>query len=308
VNSDINKKAARFDTAAKRERLNSPEIVQPTKATRFPSMSSHIFEVQSAAAGDGVYNCYEQIMGGDTWDDTSGLDKFGNKEESPSTVEVFNLDENDPDADYTPAMGKYDRLACWPIRDDDSNERTVGVPMLNPVRIAKTTEDPSTGDKITCNLILNNGVEATSGQLGYQIEVYCELNGGSKLNEAIPLLKSGQYIYVVNINGVWWSQERFNTGDHTQTAWVKTAPTGTTVTCWLSHTDNEGAQITFTPYIVGDGNLDKAAPQLQDGTPLTVRKLGTTFSCVNIFQALNTDQLEVESTDKKLQTKFTVCS
>lgn len=39
------------------------------------SLNIKIFAVQSEAAGDGVYNCYEQTLDGSEWDDTTGAPK-----------------------------------------------------------------------------------------------------------------------------------------------------------------------------------------------------------------------------------------
>ncbi|KKK93546.1 hypothetical protein LCGC14_2691790, partial [marine sediment metagenome] len=95
------------------------------------SVRLKIFEVQSAAIGDGVYNCYEQTLDATEWDDTVGDDKFDDK--NIDSVEVLNLLENDTIGDYTPALGLYDRLQCWRWTDDEGNRRWVGIPIVNPV-------------------------------------------------------------------------------------------------------------------------------------------------------------------------------
>ncbi len=38
-----------------------------------------IFEVRSAATGDGVYNCYEQVLDSTDWTDTAGVNKFNDR-------------------------------------------------------------------------------------------------------------------------------------------------------------------------------------------------------------------------------------
>lgn len=304
--TDINRTVERFDDAARRERPQPPDTVQPTKSTRYPaSVKIKIFKVQSAAAGDGVYDCYEQTLDATEWEDTDGDDKFDDKEDEDS-VEVLSLLESDPESSYASALAVGDRLQCWKWTDDEENDRWVGIPLVsNPVRKAKTTQAAPSQEYITANLYKHDDTEITSG-LGSNIDVYCNVNGGGNLDKSIPLLKDDQDIFVVNIQGKWWCEMPFNIGGP-QTAWVKTTPTGTTVTCYLSHTDNTGQEITVTPTIIGGGNLSDAIPKPQDGTPLTVTKVGSTFRCVNIFQALNTDQLEVDESIKELQTTIFEC-
>ena len=52
-----------------------------------PGKTEHkIFEVQSAAAGDGVYNCYEQTLDATDWTNTSGQRKTDGKNETEIEV------------------------------------------------------------------------------------------------------------------------------------------------------------------------------------------------------------------------------
>lgn len=126
---NINRRANRFLTAADREQLSAPELVQKGHAVRFGvKLEIKIFEVQSVATGDGVYNCYEQTLDATDWDDYDGDDKFDDKD--TTSVEVLNLFESDPAANYTPGIGKGARLSCWQWSDDEGNKRWVGVPLL----------------------------------------------------------------------------------------------------------------------------------------------------------------------------------
>ena len=121
----INRKVIRADTAARQEIQQSPEVIQHNKSIRYPL--NKIFEVQSAAIGDGVYNCYEQIVINAAWDDTSEASKIGDKDEEPVAVKVLNLAEHNPNAgQYNLVEG--DVLAAWQVIDDRRARRWVGIP------------------------------------------------------------------------------------------------------------------------------------------------------------------------------------
>lgn len=165
-----------------------------------------IFEVQSAATGDGIYNCYEQKLDATDWDDTSGADKFYDKD--AVSVEVFNLLENNPIATYAPSLALGDRIKASSFVDDEGNSRLVGMPLIVGPRFAKTTAAAGGASTIVCNLIGNDGSEITSG-LGSGITVDCEISGAGDLNTAFPRLRSGQGIMVVNLRGKWWSDWGF---------------------------------------------------------------------------------------------------
>lgn len=208
--SDILKTVDLFGKKAGQERKSSPQIIQKTKAVRFPQSSAGtIFEVQSAATGNGVYNCYEQTLDSTDWIDIEGADKFDDK--NTTTVEVFNLLENDPVSDYTPALGLYDRIMAWKKTDDEGNSRWVGIPLTNSDRRVRAKEAAGSSNHITCNLMLNNNNEATSGQLGYGIEVYGHICNGSALNSASPRIANGEGLDAYNEQGKWWFTTTFQT-------------------------------------------------------------------------------------------------
>lgn len=171
------------------------------------SKQLRIFEVQSAAAGDGIYNCYRQTLDATEWDDVTGVDKFDDFD--ANLIEVLNLRENDPVAAYTPALALYDRLICWKMIDDEGGGRWIGVPIVQGPRPAKTTADAGGGLTIVCNLILNNGVEAAGGELGLGITVNCAISGGAALNATIPRLENNEIIMVENIQGNWQCSTKF---------------------------------------------------------------------------------------------------
>jgi len=208
------RRAAFFDQAAKNERLSPPAAAQVGRAVRHPpggGADIRIFEVQSAGGGDGLYDCYEQKLLASAWDDTDGDDKFTEKDETPEAVVVLNLIENDPVSDYVPALGKYDRISAWQMADSGNTQRWVGRPLTSPVRRFKTTESATANDHITCDMVLNNGVEAAEGELGYHVEVYCDIYNGTALNTAATRLQSGKYLYAELIDGKWRCVALFDT-------------------------------------------------------------------------------------------------
>ena len=166
-----------------------------------------VFEVQSAATGDGVYNCYQQTFDATEWDDTDGDDKFDDKD--TTAIEVFNLLESNPDGTYKQMLAIGDRIRAWQLVDDEGNRRWAGVPITGGfVRSAKTTQAAPADTKITANLIGQDGDEITSG-LGANIDVYCDITGGANLQQALPYLANGQWISVYNQRGMWKCTQLF---------------------------------------------------------------------------------------------------
>jgi hypothetical protein len=175
------------------------------------SGAASIYEVQSAATGDGVYNCYEQKVDGSDWDSTSEVDKLADKD--AISVPVFNLLESYPEATYANMLGLYDRLLGWESTDDEGAKRKVGLPVAGGfVRMARTTAAAGATQTITCNLIGFNGAEIGSG-LGSGITVNCKVCGGGNLNSAIPRLADDDYLFVANIRGEWWCTTIFQTSE-----------------------------------------------------------------------------------------------
>jgi len=123
----INHNIAQFNTAARQEIQQSPEVIQHNKSIRYPL--NKIFEVQSAAIGDGVYNCYEQIVINAAWDDTSEASKIGDKDEEPVAIKVLNLAEHKPNAGQHNLV-EGDVLVAWQVIDDGGARRWVGIPAI----------------------------------------------------------------------------------------------------------------------------------------------------------------------------------
>ncbi len=190
--------SGQFDQAAKREKLQSPQIIQKTKAVRhqrsvLPDLS--IFEVQSASAVEGVYNCYRQTTYG----------SFG-----PPSIEVLNIVENKPFFSGN-ALAVGDRISAWQMPNDEGTMHWVGHPATPSVRMARTTAAAggSSPNRIRCNLVANDGeTEITSG-LGSNIWVYFKITNetdapNTYLNAALPRFANNDYLFVQNIGGKWW--------------------------------------------------------------------------------------------------------
>jgi len=193
---DISAKARYFDNAAMRERLQSPEIVQKTKAVRHPKIEFKIFIVQSAATGDGVYNCYEQTFDATDWDDTTGEPKVADIA-SPVATEVLNLAEFDPESEYVEHLAMYDLIVAFKKKDNEGTWRWAGVPFrqanADRTRIAYCKTDAGSGKTLVCFL--------DKDSTGTEITVHFAIaQGGTDLNEAAPRLKDGDPVYVQKIN------------------------------------------------------------------------------------------------------------
>jgi len=173
------------------------------------SMIIKVMEVQSEAAGDGVYNCYEQTLDATEWTDTAGDPKFDDA--NTDNVEVLNLAEFDPESEYIAHLAVGDLIAAWQMRDDESGMRWVGVPFrqanADRTRIAYCKTDAGAGTTLVCYL----DKDAT----GTEITVYFSIaQGGANLNEAAPRLKDGDKVFVQKIydgtNDYWWCIQTFD--------------------------------------------------------------------------------------------------
>lgn len=167
----IKDKTLQADQAAKKETIEPPKIVQSTRAVRH-QLTTRIFKVQSEATGDGIYNCYKQVLRGTEWDDTDGDAKFDD-DVGAGSDEVLNLEEAYPEAIYYPALAAGDLLMASQTLDDESNYRWIGLPIIKrPVnetfgitRSAKiSVVDPAT---LTAKLL-----DADGSVVGNDITVY----------------------------------------------------------------------------------------------------------------------------------------
>ncbi len=164
-----------------------------------------LFAVQSAATGDGIYDCYEQSLDATEWDDTAGDSKVDDL--NSTSIEVLNLAEFDPEATYVAHLAAGDLIVAWKKADDESNTRWIGLPLrqanADRPRIAYCKDDADATTSIDCYL-------DTDGT-GTQITVSCSIMGGTKLNEALPRLEDGKWIMVTKIGATWYCMAPFQT-------------------------------------------------------------------------------------------------
>ena len=170
--------------------------VVPTKPT--------LFRVISVAAGDGVYNCYEQTLDATEWADTAGDSKVDDKD--AVSVEVLNLAEFDPEATYVAHLAANDLIVAWQKVDDEANARWFGLPLrqanADRPRIAYCKDDAGAAATIDCYL-------DTDGT-GTEITVNCNISGPlNVLNEATRRLEDGDSLLVTKVGASWYAIEGF---------------------------------------------------------------------------------------------------
>lgn len=159
-----------------------------------------LFEVQSEATGDGVYNCYQQTLDATEWADTAGDDKFDDL--NSTSIAVLNLLENNPASLYENGLTTGDRIAAWQFTDDENNVRWVGVPIVNScVRRAKIQSVSSS--YITVKL-LNNAGTATGSDIN--VSPIEHLGSNSLTGDVWPDLAADDIISVFqDINGYYYT-------------------------------------------------------------------------------------------------------
>jgi len=167
-----------------------------------------IFAVQSEAAGDGIYNCYEQSLDATEWDDTTGDPKFDNL--NTTSVEVLNLAEHKPESEYVAQLSSGDLLAAWRKPDDEHNSRWIGVPFrqanADRSRLAFCKDNAGATTSIDCYLDVD----------GDGTVVSVKGNSSPKdtnLDQCIRKLKDGDPILVQKISADWYAIEGFQAID-----------------------------------------------------------------------------------------------
>ena len=170
-------------------------LARRTASNRF---AIKLFEVQSAATGDGVYTCYAQTLDATEWDDTAGDSKVDDLNETE--VEVLNLAEFDPEATYVAHLAANDLIVAWQKSDDEGASRWIGLPLrqanADRPRVAYCKDDAGAGATIDCYL----DTDAT----GTEITVTCFIaQGGAALNAAVPRLADGDGIMVTKVGATW---------------------------------------------------------------------------------------------------------
>jgi hypothetical protein len=166
-----------------------------------------LYEVQSSATGDGVYNCYEQLIDATDWTSTTEVDKVVDK--NTTSVEVWNAVENYIYTPFAEALNATSRMIGWEMTDDAGNKRIVGFPVMPMmIRLAYTQEAATSDTKISVKLADFQGVAS-----GSAFDVNCIIYNGSALNEAVPRLVVDHPIWVINIWGLWYALTIFQASE-----------------------------------------------------------------------------------------------
>jgi len=153
--------------------LDFPTLIRKIRFNRpFAGIDMKIFEVQSVATGDGVYNCYEQTLDATEWEDTDGDSKIDDLNET--SIEVLNLAEFDPEATYIAHLAAGDLIAAWQMTDDEGTKRWIGVPFrqvnADRVRRAKIQTGGVGASTLTVKLLGSDGLETGDNITVYPIE------------------------------------------------------------------------------------------------------------------------------------------
>ena len=195
-------------TARKIERSNQaginetgvpPKVVQAARSVRHQRGGTRIFEVQSAATGDGIYNCYEQILDATEWSDTAGDAKFDDK--NTDSIEVLNLDESYPEATYYAALAAGDLLLAWQVRDDNGNLRWIGVPFIKrPVNETFGVPRSAKINAVGASTYTVKLLDSAGSVVGSNITVYLREHLGTNSLSGFnvwPDVRVNDYIWIV---------------------------------------------------------------------------------------------------------------
>ena len=168
---------------------------------------ARLYEVQSAATGDAVYNCHEHEIDATDWNSTTEVDKL--EEKNTTDVEVWNAISNYIYAPWADSLIANDRMIGWQSTDDEGNKRVAGIPLIPTiVRMAYTQENAPSDQYISCKLADYRGIAA-----GSAFDVTCIIFNGTALNAAVPRLTSGQVIFIINMWGVWYCVTPFQASE-----------------------------------------------------------------------------------------------
>lgn len=214
--SDLNRRASVLEGLTGSTLNDGSKSLSSGIITRRPSQQTggvdiRIFEVQSSATGDGVYNCYEETFDATDWTDTAGADRFDDKD--ATSVEVLNLLEHHTHATYARALAVGNRIAAWKMTDDENTARYVGIPIgpYNEGRVMMARTQAVAGGTLSISVKL---CDQDGSEIGSAFDVACKVSGSATgLNAAIPRLASGDYIFVTNIAGTWYCHQTFQTSE-----------------------------------------------------------------------------------------------
>jgi hypothetical protein len=310
LNSDINQQVLRIDLAARQEKLPGSEWAQTGNALRY--LNIKIFEVESNATGSGIYNCYEQELLKNAWDNITGLIKIWQKDTPPVSVEVLNLEEYHPDSSQHD-LALLDIMFAWQVRDDKGIKRWIGLPAKSTggtdIHLAYCKTDAPAATEITCFLDADNMGEPEVWVVGtyYRGEPEVWVVGTYYSEEVQVIGTDGKYYTCVAahtaatencpITGVpgwidYWevveevqvigTDGKYYTCIKSHTAATENCPI-TGVPGWIEYWEVV-EEITVKCDIFGGGNLDTASPYLEDGKEIKVCKIGGDWCAVWWFQ------------------------
>lgn len=166
-----------------------------------------IFEVQSEATGDSIYNCRKERINSTAWGNTKGAKKTD--EASTDSYEVLNLAEFDPEGVYVPHLAAGDLILAGLYLGSGGIANWAGVPFRQSahgagVRLAYCSEAAPADNTIGATL------DTTSGTA---ITVTCHICNGSALDEAVPRLADNDEIFVVKIGATWYCTTIFQASE-----------------------------------------------------------------------------------------------
>lgn len=169
-----------------------------------------IFKVHSLATGDGIYNCYEQVIVDADWNNTGGAAKIWDKDEEPVAVEVLNLDEYNPNAGQHNLIEGDVIVACYKV-DDAGVGRWVGLPAISGGGIHKAYCKTNALESSTIVCYLDEDLESPpQDPPPEEITVHCLIFAATVLSECFPPLSQHDLINVYYIDEEWWCNGWFS--------------------------------------------------------------------------------------------------
>jgi len=191
---DTSRKTEFFDERSRLERLQSPEIVQRTKAVRHPNA---VRRAKVKTVNDDDLTC-------------KLLDKDGEETGSNITVSpVDHLGARHLTSFVWPALEADDVISVF--KDVDGEWYTTFVFDDYFIRRAYVKNSPGASSTVTC--YLDYDVETA-----VEITVQCSICGGGDkyLNEAIPRIVDGDLLFVTYMRAIdtWYCQTLFQTREN----------------------------------------------------------------------------------------------
>jgi hypothetical protein len=210
-----------------------------------------IYVVISNATGAGVYNCYVQKLQSSEWAETGGVQRFTDKDDPPTSVEVLNLFESYADSWSLEAQ---DLIAAWKMTDGTGVSRLVGIPLISTGAgnyTAYVAEDAPPRNYIKC---------------------FLDFDGTVAIAWATPTDWEIDDAVVGDDNVVYQCTSPYSATDDT----TKPGVVGQE-TVWGAYWVRVQVIIVYCK-ISGGGNLEDAYPNLRTMQKITVFTVGTTIA------------------------------